>query len=91
MWVDFIFANIFFSKNTYGLDIVLTRTVNILTTIALVKLTMLWTTGPWFHSYDKQDIKCVVYTLYIYDVFYKEDKLCHNLFASFTQIPFRKV
>ena len=39
--------HIFFSKNTYKLDIVLTRTVDILTTNELVKLTMLWTTGPW--------------------------------------------
>ena len=36
----------FFSKNNCGLDIVLTRTVNILTTNKLVKLTMLRTTGP---------------------------------------------
>ena len=36
----------FFSKNAYELDIVFTRTVNILTTIELVKLTMLWTTEP---------------------------------------------
>ena len=36
------------SKNTCELNIVLTRTVNILTTNKLVKLTMLWTTGPWF-------------------------------------------
>ena len=37
----------FCSKNTCELDIVLTRTVNILTTNELVKLKMLWTTGPW--------------------------------------------
>ena len=37
----------FFSKNTCELDIVLTRTVNILTINELVKLTTLWTTGPW--------------------------------------------
>ena len=37
----------FFQQNTCELDIVLTRTVNILTTNELVKLTMLWTTGPW--------------------------------------------
>ena len=37
----------FFSKNTCELDILLTRAVNILTTNELVKLTMLWTTGPW--------------------------------------------
>ena len=48
MWVAFAFAkatHIFFSKNTCELDIVLTRTVNILTTNKLVKLTMLWATG----------------------------------------------
>ena len=39
-------THIFFSKNASELDIVLTRTVNILTTNELVKLTMLWTTGP---------------------------------------------
>ena len=33
-------------QNTYELDIVFTRTVNILTINELVKLTMLWTTGP---------------------------------------------
>ena len=37
----------FFSKNTCELDIVFTRTVNILTTNELVKLTVLWITGPW--------------------------------------------
>ena len=37
----------FFSKNICELGIVLTRTVKILTTNELVKLTMLWTTGPW--------------------------------------------
>ena len=49
MWVAFAFAkatHIFFSKNTCELDIVLTRTVNILTTNEFVKLTMLWTFGP---------------------------------------------
>ena len=38
--------HIFFPKNTSELDIVLTRTVNILTTKKLIKLTTLWTTGP---------------------------------------------
>ena len=48
MWVAFAKAtHIFFSKNTLELDIILTRTVNILTTNEIVKLTMLWTTGPW--------------------------------------------
>ena len=36
----------FFQKNTWELDIVFTRTVNILTTNELVKLTMLSTTEP---------------------------------------------
>ena len=39
-------THIFFVKNTCELNIVLTRTVNILTTNELVKLTMLQTTGP---------------------------------------------
>ena len=45
----------FFCKNTCGLDIVLTRTVNSLTTNKLVKLTMLWTTEPWSfqHKHDQ--------------------------------------
>ena len=49
MWVAFAFAkatHIFFSKNTCKLDIVLTRTVNILTTNELVKLTTLEQLGP---------------------------------------------
>ena len=37
----------FFSKNSCEFDIVLIRTVNILTTNELIKLTMFWTTGPW--------------------------------------------
>ena len=44
MLVAFAFAkatHIFFNKNTYELDTVLTRTVNILVTNELVKLTML--------------------------------------------------
>ena len=36
-----------FSAKICELDIVLTRSVNILTTNKLIKLTMLWTTGPW--------------------------------------------
>ena len=50
IWVAFANAkatHIFFSKNTCELDIVLTRTVNILTTNEIVKLTILWTTGSW--------------------------------------------
>ena len=54
MWIAFAFAkaiHFFFSKNTYELGIVLTRTVNILITNELVKLTMLWTTGPLIKVY----------------------------------------
>ena len=49
MWVAFAFAkatHIFCNKNACELDIVLTRTLNILTTNKLVKLMMLWTTKP---------------------------------------------
>ena len=42
----FAFTHIIFSKHTCELDIVLTRTVNILTTNEPVKLMMLWSTGP---------------------------------------------
>ena len=45
MWVAFAFAkatHIVSAKNNCELDIVLTRTVNILTTNELGKLTMLW-------------------------------------------------
>ena len=44
----------FFSKNTCELDIVLTRTINILTTNELVKLTTLWTTGPCLIIHEKK-------------------------------------
>ena len=57
MWVAFALAkatHIFFSKNTCELDILLTRTVNILTTNELIKLTQLWTSGPW-SSCDRPD------------------------------------
>ena len=37
----------FFQQNTCELHIVLTRTVNILAINELVKLIMLWRTGPW--------------------------------------------
>ena len=47
MWELQKLLTFFFSKNTCKLDTVLTRTVNVLTTNELVKLTMLWTTGPW--------------------------------------------
>ena len=48
MWVAFAKATrIFFSKKSCELDIVLTRTVKILTINKLIKLTMFWTTGPW--------------------------------------------
>ena len=59
MLVAFAFAKathfFFFSKNTFELNIIITRTVNTLTTNEPVKLTMLWTTGPRsVHSNNKQ-------------------------------------
>ena len=42
MWV----YSLFFSKNTCELDIVLTWTVSIFTIKKLIKLMVLWTTGP---------------------------------------------
>ena len=53
IWVAFAFAkatHIFSAKNSCELDNVLTRIVNILTTNELVKLMMLWTTGPGYMS-----------------------------------------
>ena len=50
---SFCFAkatHIFFIKNKCELDIVLTRTVNILTTNELIKLTMLLKLGPEFYG-----------------------------------------
>ena len=52
MWIAFAFAKSksyshFFSKYTCELDIVLTGTVDILTTYGLVKLKMLWKTWPY--------------------------------------------
>ena len=44
------YSHFFFSRNTSELDVVLTRTVNILATNELVKLTMLCTTEPWSSS-----------------------------------------
>ena len=52
----------FFSKNTCDLDIVLTRTVNTLTTNKLVKLTMLWTTVPRAHA--EKMTRCETYLIH---------------------------
>ena len=49
MWVAH-----FFTKNICELAIVLTRTVNILTTNEHVKLTMLWTAGPRYQLWDHE-------------------------------------
>ena len=55
MWEAFALAkatHIFQQKYLTGeLDIILTRRVNILAANRLIKLTMLWTTGPWYFSY----------------------------------------
>ena len=63
MWEAFAFAkatHIFFSKSICELDILLTRTINILTTNQLVKLTILWTTWPWwiFFLFLQENMYC---------------------------------
>ena len=50
-----------FQKNTCEFDIVLTKTVNILTTKELIKLTMLCTMGSGFYLYlGLQLCRCVL-------------------------------
>ena len=67
MRVAFAFAkatHIFFSKNTCEFDIVLTGTVNVLTTNELVKLTMLWTTQPrWLQCFLYRRLLTFKFTL----------------------------
>ena len=59
-----------FSKNTCEFDIVLTRTVNILTTNEFVKLKMLWTTRPWWThgprlwAYAKAQISLLIHVVW---------------------------
>ena len=75
MCVAFAFAkatHIFFSKNTCKLDIVITRTVNILTTNKLIKLTTLWTTGPRAASVDRFGYSCIK-TLLLFACFCKPE------------------
>ena len=49
----------FFQQNTCELDSVLTRAVNILTTNEFIKLTTLWTTGPWHDVLDLHTGLCI--------------------------------
>ena len=49
MWVAFAATHIFSAKNIRILYIESAKTVNKMTLNELVKLTMLWTTGPWSH------------------------------------------
>ena len=81
-------THFFFSgKNTCELDIVLTRTVNILTSNELVKLTMLWTIGPRsiFRIIDNIDEQrkpysdCTKLDLYICCSFDIRDLFCHTV------------
>ena len=66
MWEAFAKAtHIFSAKNMCELDIVLTRTVNILTTDKLFKLMMLWTIGPWFSFFSKICVSKVTYRFYL--------------------------
>ena len=81
-------THIFFSKNTCELDIVLTRTVNILITNEIIKLTMLWTTEPWYFSYFPQkigsDISCKLSPI---------EKICMEFQSQFSEEkdPFSRV
>ena len=58
MWVAFAFvkATHIFQQKYCEFGIVLTRTVNILTTNELVKLTMLWTTRPCWIDTSSHDV-----------------------------------
>ena len=49
----------FFSKNTCELDTVLTKTIHIWTTNKLGKLTMLWTTGPSYLTFEPHEKMCL--------------------------------
>ena len=92
-------THIFFSKSTCELDIVLTRTVNILTTYELVKLRMLWTTGPWLLYFLTQELTlkteyiCSVLSCSwklnalgrLSDIVYNADNFCDFQFTSCIQ------
>ena len=55
IWVAFAkITHIFFSKTTCELDIVLIRTITILVTNELVKVTRFWTSGPDFFDDNKK-------------------------------------
>ena len=56
--VAFAKATHIFSAKITELDTVLIRAVNILTTNELVKLTMLWTTGPCIFDKKKDKTSC---------------------------------
>ena len=64
----------FFRKNNCELNIVLTRTVNILTTNDLIKLTMLWTTEPRHFSYFSIKNRCR-YSLKAPHIYFCGDKI----------------
>ena len=77
MWGDFA-PHIFSSKNISTLDFRRTRILNESLTNDFVKLTMLWTTGPWFtlivySSYSAGEEK------YPYFLFHGETALCKIL------------
>ena len=66
MWVAFAFEKtatpIFQQKNTREWDIVLSRTVNILTANELVKFTKLWTTEHWYDCMAKSESVQIAHT-----------------------------
>ena len=98
IWVAFAFAkatHIFFSKNTCKFGIVLTRTVNILTTTKLVKLTSLWTTGPRCYRSclpcKNQWKSYQMWTPSSFSTnFYKGDSFCERICFHHTSSPFLK-
>ena len=65
----------FISKNTCELGIVLTRTANILTTNQLIKLMMLWTTGPRALKHQSQQQQITFSNIFfLLLLFFKENK-----------------
>ena len=67
----------FFSKHTCELDIVVTRTVNILTTNELVKITRLWTTGPWSTFMGDNSVK--LFCCLLKRVLFLRERNCSSL------------
>ena len=89
MWVAFAVQKLltfFQQKNIRILCIESTKTANEMTLNELVKLTMLWTTGPWYFSFFFLSTKAyyVIGTLYIsvpYDVIGTSNEYLQYMFS----------